>query len=431
MLPEALKQALLRQAGEFEQNLLGAEVIESSTNKKEEICKVCAIHQNASGEIRESSVMPALTTNSNASGRNAPLIMQETVCIPINDKATRFQNGGSTRKNDGAGNGLGIGKESDPAPTLTAGDRHAVCLYERDAIAFHLTQDPVWKVEKTPCLSAGNSHNGQAVIGVLQTVQEKEGTDNGKTAHSAAQAYRFDGLGSNSMRSSNPYSGCRAVEIAQTLDTSYPDPSKNQGGIAILCTSPIADDDTTKSNIKNLTPGESQSSRIYDSSGVFPTLCAHENRGLDRQAVLCMAHSMPHAEICKDLAPTLTCHHEQPLIHFAAVVRRLTPLECERLQGYPDGWTDIGAWTDNKGKVHKTSDSARYKALGNSIALPPWRWVLRRVSAYCGEHPTMASLFDGIGGFPLLWEQINGKGSCLWASEIEEFPIAVTKAQIG
>lgn len=39
----------------------------------------------------------------------------------------------------------------------------------------------------------------------------------------------------------------------------------------------------------------------------------------------------------------------------------------------------------------------------------------------------MASLFDGIGGFPLIWETINGAGSCLWASEIEEFPIAVTK----
>lgn len=39
---------------------------------------------------------------------------------------------------------------------------------------------------------------------------------------------------------------------------------------------------------------------------------------------------------------------------------------------------------------------------------------------------TMASLFDGIGGFPLILEQLNGKGSCLWASEIEEFPMAVT-----
>lgn len=39
----------------------------------------------------------------------------------------------------------------------------------------------------------------------------------------------------------------------------------------------------------------------------------------------------------------------------------------------------------------------------------------------------MASLFDGIGGFPLIWEKINGSKSCRWVSEIEEFPIAVTK----
>ena len=113
------------------------------------------------------------------------------------------------------------------------------------------------------------------------------------------------------------------------------------------------------------------------------------------------------------------------------IVRRLTPLECERLQGYPDGWTDIGEWTDSKGKVHKTSDAARYKALGNSIALPPWKWVLKRLCACYERDATLASLFDGIGGFPLIWEQINGKGSCLWASEIEDFPIAVTKARIG
>lgn len=113
-------------------------------------------------------------------------------------------------------------------------------------------------------------------------------------------------------------------------------------------------------------------------------------------------------------------------------VRRITPLECERLQGYPDGWTDIGEWVDTKGKRHKeSSDAARYKALGNSIALPPWRFVLYRLCMQLGKIGTMASLFDGIGGFPLIWEQINGKGSCLWASEIEEFPIAVTKRRFG
>ena len=112
-------------------------------------------------------------------------------------------------------------------------------------------------------------------------------------------------------------------------------------------------------------------------------------------------------------------------------VRRLTPLECERLQGYPDGWTDIGEWVDSKGKRHDSSDSARYKALGNSIALPFWHWLMRRISAQYVGNPTLGSLFDGIGGFPLCWERINGKGTALWASEIEEFPIAVTKYHFG
>ena len=108
-------------------------------------------------------------------------------------------------------------------------------------------------------------------------------------------------------------------------------------------------------------------------------------------------------------------------------VRRLTPLECERLQGFKSGWTDIGDWVDSEGKTRHTTDSARYKAFGNSIALPPWKWVLTRLSAQYERDATMASLFDGIGGFPLIWEQLNGRGSCLWASEIDEFPIAVTR----
>lgn len=114
------------------------------------------------------------------------------------------------------------------------------------------------------------------------------------------------------------------------------------------------------------------------------------------------------------------------------IIRRLTPLECERLQGFPDGWTDIGAWTDTKGQVHKeSSDSARYKALGNSIALPPWKWVLKRLCAQYERDATMGSLFDGIGGFPLLWIQLNGWNNVKWASEIEPFCIAVTKRHFG
>lgn len=111
------------------------------------------------------------------------------------------------------------------------------------------------------------------------------------------------------------------------------------------------------------------------------------------------------------------------------IVRRLTPTECERLQGYPDGWTDLGEWVDGKGKAHKPADTPRYKALGNSIALPQWYYVLGGIADRLPDNATLGSLFDGIGGFPYVWAQLHAgrKELCVWASEIEEFPIAVTK----
>jgi len=110
-----------------------------------------------------------------------------------------------------------------------------------------------------------------------------------------------------------------------------------------------------------------------------------------------------------------------------AIVRRLTPLECTRLQGFPDDWVEIGDWVDSNGKLHKDADSPKYKALGNSIAIPFWFYLLRRIAAQYERPATLGSLFDGIGGFPYCWEMCNGKGTAIWASEIEEFPIAVTK----
>lgn len=145
-----------------------------------------------------------------------------------------------------------------------------------------------------------------------------------------------------------------------------------------------------------------------------------------------------HAIVCEDVNHALRaragCAYREDAETYPVqnmVVRRLTPLECERLQGFPDGWTDIGDYTDSAGKKRKTSDSARYKALGNSIALPFWRWMFGRMAAYLPECATLGSLFDGIGGFPLCWENIHGAGTAIWASEIEEFPIAVTKLRFG
>ena len=152
----------------------------------------------------------------------------------------------------------------------------------------------------------------------------------------------------------------------------------------------------------------------------------------DAQAVMC--EDVSHA-----LRAKANCAYREDAETYPVqnmVVRRLTPLECERLQGFPDGWTDIGDWvkTDKRRreiKVKGSADSPRYKALGNSIALPFWDWMLRRMARYLPEGATLGSLFDGIGGFPLCFERIHGKGTARWASEIEPFPIAVTKRWFG
>lgn len=161
-----------------------------------------------------------------------------------------------------------------------------------------------------------------------------------------------------------------------------------------------------RDNVNILNPSDSQGNQVADSKGVYPTLRGCGGAGY-QQGYLKTEES--------DSVET--------------VVRRLTPMECERLQGFPDGWTDIGEWTDSKGKKHKDADSPRYKALGNSIALPYWSWMAERMVKQLKsdgvEHPTMASLFDGIGGFPLVFQRHGAIP--VWASEIEEFPMAVTK----
>lgn len=143
-----------------------------------------------------------------------------------------------------------------------------------------------------------------------------------------------------------------------------------------------------------------------------------------------MSDRKGHNGITEDgTATTLTAQEKERPVVGTSIVRRLTPLECERLQGFPDGWTDIGEWTDTKGKRHKEADSPRYKALGNSIALPFWEYLARRICAQYERPMTMASLFDGIGGFPLAFSMAGCNP--VWASEIEEFPIAVTKIRFG
>ena len=71
-------------------------------------------------------------------------------------------------------------------------------------------------------------------------------------------------------------------------------------------------------------------------------------------------------------ATDLVCQQAEA---YAYLIRRLTPLECERLQGFPDGWTDIPG----------ASDSARYKALGNSVAIPCVEFIMGRITVALRE----------------------------------------------
>lgn len=304
-------------------------------------------------------------------------------------------------------------------------------------------------------------------------------------------AYSFDSLASNSMKSSNPHSVCREVEIAKTLDTSLPDPAKNQGGIAIVeptfCIQGNTIDraDTAGANGTGVKEDVCYTLNTIDRPAVAfaldcrnmtaneelsATLQAKSNGGQSLNYInpVCYAATTePNMVICDDCSPairsrdykdpnivcydargngdgktspTMTGDHNGRITDYTSViiekitrwiVRRLTPTECERLQGYPDGWTDLGEWVDSRGKAHKAADSPRYKALGNSIALPQWYYVLGGISDRLPEDATLGSLFDGIGGFPYVWAKLHNddKSLCVWASEIEEFPIAVTKKQ--
>ena len=221
-----------------------------------------------------------------------------------------------------------------------------------------------------------------------------------------------------------------AEEIAQTLNTMH-------DAQAILYQPKSAmEENWAASETKNaLRAGESKVSHVVVCEDVSPALRAKANDPY-REDMAAYIVSVDCRNFCEggEINGTLQAKESggQSLnlnntVRQNMVVRRLTPMECERLQGFPDHWTDIGEWVDEKGKKHKPSDSPRYKSLGNSIALPFWDWMLRRMARYLPEGATLGSLFDGIGGFPLIWERIHGEGTARWASEIEQFPIAVTK----
>ena len=236
--------------------------------------------------------------------------------------------------------------EGKPAPTLNAfdqGDTRATTV-----IAFENSYRDGIRIAKhnvSQTLSAKMGTGGNNTPMVAQAIPIQDGRemekhqnglgigDEGAPSYTLDQtgaqavAYAFDSLSSNSMKSSNPNSGVRETEIAKTLDTSRPDPSCNQGGIAI--TQPVAYSirEDAKAN----------------------TFSATE---LDRSNAL------------SALRPSPQSHHAQMFITEPTMaVRRLTPIECERLMGWPDDWTAGQA------------DTHRYKQCGNGVASPVATWI--------------------------------------------------------
>lgn len=350
-----------------------------------------------------------------------------TEAIPINTQiATRYISMGERT-------GLGIGEDGDPAYTLQANHEHGVCY----CIAGNI-------VDRSDTAGANGLGAKEEVGYTLNTIDRH------------VVAYSINPLSSNSMKSANPHSGFNETNVSKTLDCSDANPTKNQGGLAIVQPMPIQNKTGT------LSPGAHAGSyngqdayndmlvrcRVFEARGngdgkIVPTITGdHENRITDYTAIAvehagCLTPwDVQSRRIFSEYGKWSALYSGGGGGHgyvftLRWIVRRLTPMECERLQGYPDDYTNIGDWTDSKGKKHKYADSPRYKALGNSIALPQWFWLVQKMRPYLKEKPTLGSLFDGIGGFPLVWQKAYGEGTARWASEIESFCVAVTKRRFG
>ena len=277
----------------------------------------------------------------------------------------------------------------------------------------------VVETPKTLKIRSGCEGGGKGAL-IQENKSATLGCDNDQTVF-VPKVYGICSKQSHAMLSDNPHSGFYEADTLRCLDRSGGNPSCNQGGMVVV--------DLQDSMIGRAEKNDPQGSGVNED--VSFTLDA-----TDRHAVAYCMTTGTYTQILKEQSPTLMArdYKDPPVVNETEpeyIVRRLTPLECERLQGYPDGWTDIGDWVDAKGRKRKTSDSIRYRSIGNSIALPFWQWLTRRISAQYDRPATLGSLFDGIGGFPYCWERCNGRGTAIWASEIDEFCIAVTERRIN
>lgn len=381
----------------------------------------CMATQQGGAEVRNDDRAPTLTASAGMSGNNQPVV------------CAGFKLGNSEQARS-------IGYAEEQAPTLNAecgGNKPAVmCLNDQGGNVMGVSHDVAGTLR-------AQEHGHQPAVMAFDTTQitsKQNGSipDFGKPCHTL---------------NANAHVPCAVLDMSHACDV-----IRDCGEVAPSLQARMETGDnqiplTYQKTTGTLSPGahagsyngqDAYNDMLVVSSEISPALRAKANDPYrtDMAAYVASVDCRNFTE-GGEINGTLQAKESEGqslnlnnTVRQNMVVRRLTPLECERLQGFPDGWTDIGDWvkTDKRGrkiKVKGSADSPRYKALGNSIALPPWKWLLKRLCGNYERDATMASLFDGIGGFPLIWEQLNGRGTCLWASEIEEFPIAVTKRRFG
>jgi len=287
------------------------------------------------------------------------------------------------------------------------------------------------------------------------------------------------------MKSSNPHSGIYETDTSRTLDLNGGNPACNQGGIAICepkgyamqAFGEYADNDCASClksrDYKDATdlvvepfavyPQMKAESNCFRNDGKTNCLVNGTNPGFQNAVGVPVALHDPSCAIDASYykGPGERNGIERNIVaqpvcfeNVKYIVRRLTPTECARLQGMPDLWCRLSQIEDMSDEdyefwkqAHKTyaevngkkykektkeqmvkwynglqADSSEYKAYGNGMALPCVRVPIHGIAQKGAK--TMASLFDGIGGFPLAG-LIDGIQT-LWTSEIELFPIAVT-----
>jgi DNA (cytosine-5)-methyltransferase 1 len=299
--------------------------------------------------------------------------------------------------NDHGGERMDITEEV--TPTLRAGmGGHPPLIAQPSSASMSGNNQPVL-FENHP---KDGRYNGP--LGVAPTLAARMGTGgNNVPLVGNPVAFSLDSKESNSMKSANPNSGCRETEIARTIDTTNPDPSKNQGGIAILQESFCIAGNIIDRQVQNggnglgcqpdisytLTGADRhavfsrQRSDEFSENEVVATQSARQHK--DATDLVCQPEIFGQSQFGNYSEGCTTLRAQggdngggsENLIATAGgknrkLIRRLTPLECERLQGFPDGWTNIPGG----------SDSARYKALGNSVAIPCVDFVMRGIAYF-------------------------------------------------